>query len=76
MNEHLIYTAACNWPPPQPQIDWVDQVICMEHWLTTHVGVRGVDWDWVGPDYAPSWVCAVMFARARDKTVFLLRWGC
>ena len=72
---HYPYTALCNWPEPQLQIDWVDQVICIEHWLGQHVGVKGQDWDWVGPEYSPAWLCAVMFQREQDKTMFLLTWG-
>lgn len=69
------YTALCSWPLPQPQIDWVDVVQSMELWLETHVGVKGVAWDWIGPEYVPSWVCAVMFKDPLNKTLFLLRWG-
>lgn len=69
------YTAVCNWPEPQPQIDWVDMVLCAEHWLTTNVGARGDSWEWVGPDFSPSWLCCVMFKREQDKLLFLLRWA-
>lgn len=72
---NLPYTAVVNWPRPQIQIDWIDCVLGVEEWCNQHVGVQGQDWQWVGPEFAPSWLCVVMFAREMDKTLFLLRWS-
>jgi hypothetical protein len=34
------------WPTPQPQIDWLDQVITVEQWLIKTLGPRDIAWSW------------------------------
>lgn len=68
------YVGVVSWPVPQPQIDFVDQLETVGGWLRDHVGQEDLDWAWVPKEYVASWLCAVEFARERDRTLFLLRW--
>jgi len=86
--KYFPYTAHALWPGveqqkldilhPIPymgvQIDWVEAVETMETWLEQSVGVRYSSWVWAEYLAISSWHCGVAFHRARDRTLFLLRW--
>ena len=76
MEETLFpHSVIVSWPIPQPQIDFVDQIITVEGWLESNMGPQGVRWAWIPREFAPSWLCCVQFAKETDALMFSLRWG-
>lgn len=67
-----MYTAAV---PQQynslAQADWVDNAVSVESWLTDHIGVKGVRWDY----YRHSQLQQIVFERERDCVWFILCWS-
>jgi len=63
------YVGSVPWPISQPQVDWVDQLVFMEHWLNDNVGLN--NWEWINNIPAQA---SVAFRLDRDRTLFLLRW--
>jgi hypothetical protein len=73
----LPYTAVTPWPLVERngQPDWIDTVLAVELWLELHVGQHHQLWAWNTWALHQNHMCGVSFARARDSTLFLLRWG-
>lgn len=70
--EHI---ARAPWPIPQPQIDWVDQIVILENWLDNRIGPHLERWAWARNQEHESWQACVAFKYAKHKTLFLLTWG-
>lgn len=71
----FIYVATVNYPIPQPQIDWVDQVIILESWLESCVGPRLERWAYHHTETQMPWQACIAFRAESDLTLFLLRWA-
>lgn len=73
----LPYTAVVPWPIVEYRgyPDWIQGCHCIENWLDHHVGPHLVAWVWSMWTLHQSHLCSVSFARDRDSTLFLLRWG-
>lgn len=69
------YIARAPWPAPQPQVDWIDQIACMEYWLDQYVGKHHLNWAWTTEQDHKTWEACVAFKWAKHKTFFLLTWG-
>ena len=73
--QNFAYQAACPWPRPQPQIDWVDSVIVMEEWLDQHIGPHGEYWVWNFDENQTKSEARIAFSKAKYRTLFLLQWA-
>lgn len=73
----LPYSVVAPWPIVlrNGQADWVDTVLLVETWLESHVGSHWSSWAWNTLGLHQHHLCGVAFARERDSTLFLLRWG-
>ena len=73
----LPYHAVAPWPVVirSGSVDWVDSVYNMEDWLQTYIGPHYTAWAWSMWTLHQSDLCGVSFARERDTTLFLLKWG-
>lgn len=69
------YIARCNWPRPQPQMDWIDAVLTLEHWLKEYVGPHYQRWAWTTEQAQTTYEACVAFKWEKHKTLFLLRWS-
>lgn len=69
------HVAIAPWPKPQIQMDWVDGVITMEHWLEKHIGQHFIHWAWATQRDHNSWEACVAFKYDKHKTLFLLQWA-
>lgn len=67
------YVAQVNWPRPQPQLDWIDQVIAMENWLNLHVGDGR--WLWAQESIDNPGQACIAFKYAKHKTLFLINYS-
>jgi len=80
LNDHpleLPYRAVVPWPliERNGQPDWVESVYRIEDWLDHSIGPHYVAWVWSMWTLHQSHLCSVSFARDKDTTLFLLRWG-
>ena len=57
------------------QPDWVESVYNVENWLERSIGPHYVRWVWSMWSLHQSDLCSVSFARERDSTLFLLKFG-
>lgn len=73
----LPYIAVTPWPyiEYRGQQDWIASALCVETWLDQFVGAHYVSWAWSMWALHSSHLCAVTFARERDSTLFLLKFG-
>ena len=73
----LPYTAVVPWPLVERngQPDWIDAIYTVEDWLDSRIGPHYSRWVWSMWTLHQSHLCSVSFARERDTTLFLLRWG-
>ncbi len=73
----LPYPAVVPWPIIEyhGQPDWVESVHTIESWLDRYSGPHYVAWVWNMWTLHQTHLCSVSFARERDSTLFLLRWG-
>ena len=73
----LPYTAVVPWPVVERngQLDWIDSVYSVESWLDQYIGPHYTQWVWSMWALHQSHLCSVSFARERDTSLFLLRWG-
>ena len=67
--ESFPYQTTNPWPFPNHYVDWAIAVYDLEFWLEQYVGHQMVQWAWTGGQ------CKLAFAKERDRTLFLLRWG-
>jgi hypothetical protein len=64
------YHARVNWPRPEHQINWIDQLETIEGWLNATIGPEYKLWRWVGE----AEFATVAFKLDKHKTLFLLTW--
>ena len=67
------YIADLPWPTPNPQLDWVNHMHSVEHWLVTTIGAEHERWIWV--KYNQPANTAIAFKHSKHKTLFLLQWA-
>ena len=73
----LPYTAAVPWPLViyNGQPDWIESIHTVENWLEQAVGPHYVQWVWSTWTLHQTHLCAVSFAREKNQTLFLRKWG-
>lgn len=73
--EHI---ATAPWPvlvPNNLQIDWVEAVETLEHWLNRYCGPHYSHWAFHNGTSIDYWQACVAFKLAKHKTLFLLTWA-
>lgn len=71
------YLATAPWPHIHHnwQLDWVDSVEHLEHWLNRYVGPHWAAWAYAQQQNQEYWQACIAFKWAKHKTLFLLTWS-
>jgi hypothetical protein len=68
------FVASVPWPKGSTdQLDWVNGIACLEHWLNVNVGSHYMRWAW--HDSQLSYSVGVAFKWDRDRSLFVLTWA-
>jgi len=66
--------ASVPWPQLDPiQLDWIQGVEMLEHWLLFNVGPKLSHWNWA--DSGCSHRIGVGFRWDRDRLLFVIAWA-
>ena len=57
------------------QLDWVDSISELELWLERYIGPHWSRWAYATTQEQEYWQACIAFARAQDRTMFVLRWS-
>lgn len=69
------YLAQAPWPRAEEfQLDWINSMEELEHWLEAYVGPHYAEWAYAQQQTYDYWQACIAFKRAEAKTLFLLRW--
>ena len=68
------YHASIPWPNQiDAQINWVDGIRTVEHWLDKHVGKRWQRWAW--SESPGNYHIGVAFRWDQDRLLFVMAWA-
>jgi hypothetical protein len=68
------FTAEVPWPGNiHDQLDWIDGIQDIEHWLLNYTGPKYSCWAWNLSTF--SYDVSVAFKYDKHRTLFLLRWA-
>jgi len=68
------YHATIPWPNNNCyQVDWIEGLLTVEHWLKQCVGARYVNWAY--SDSTVLYNIGVAFKWDHDRTLFVLAWS-
>lgn len=66
--------ASVPWPRLDPiQLDWIQGVEMLEHWLLFNVGPKLSHWNWADSGYSHR--IGVGFRWDRDRLLFVIAWA-
>ena len=73
------YIGIAPWPHIYPnynqQLDWVDAVNELEHWLERYIGPHYSTWAYSQQQDLEYWQACIAFKQEKYKTLFLLTWA-
>jgi hypothetical protein len=66
--------ASVPWPRLDPnQMDWIQGVETLEHWLLSHIGPKISRWAWADSGYPHQ--IGVRFKWDQDRLLFVIVWA-